>query len=101
VAVIPWKKALREKAYQVYQELLAEINFSTTYEENDRVGKSYHCQDAIGTYYCLTIDDQTLQDETITIRERDSRKQIRLPQQEIAQFLNQKYSNYYQELVKN
>jgi len=100
VAVIPLSKQLQEKAYRIYEELLTETNFTTVYEEASSIGKSYRRQDAIGTYYCLTVDFQTLQDDTVTIRERDSLKQIRLPQREIIQFLNQKYSNYYQELVK-
>ena len=91
---------MQEKAYRIYEELLTETNFTTVYEEASSIGKSYRRQDAIGTYYCLTVDFQTLQDDTVTIRERDSLKQIRLPQREIIQFLNQKYSNYYQELVK-
>lgn len=101
VAVIPLSKQLQEKAYQVYEELLTEANFTTTYEESSSIGKSYRRQDAIGTYYCLTVDFQTLQDGAVTVRERNNLKQIRLSQREIAQFFNQKYSNYYQELVKN
>ncbi|CAG8839043.1 36295_t:CDS:2, partial [Racocetra persica] len=64
VAVIPLSKQLQEKAYQIYQELLTETNFTTTYEEASSIGKAYRRQDAIGTYYCLTIDFQTLQDDT-------------------------------------
>ncbi|RHZ37302.1 glycine--tRNA ligase [endosymbiont GvMRE of Glomus versiforme] len=102
VAVIPWKKSLREKAKQIYQKLLTEINFSVIYEETDSIGKSYHYQDAIGTYYCLTVDDQTLNDETITVRERDSREQLRFScqEQELSQFLNQKYQECWKKLIK-
>jgi len=99
VAIIPWNKQeqLQEKACQIYQELLNETSFTTTYEESKWIGKSYHRQDAIGTYYCLTVDSQTLNDDTVTIRERDNLKQIRLPRQEVAQFFNQKYYHHYQE----
>jgi glycyl-tRNA synthetase len=48
------------------------------YEEKDAIGKRYRRQDAIGTPYCITIDHQTLEDNTVTIRERDSMKQERV-----------------------
>ncbi|CAI2192466.1 18739_t:CDS:2, partial [Funneliformis geosporum] len=64
VAVIPLSKQLQAQAQQIYQELLTETNFTTTYEESSSIGKSYRRQDAIGTYYCLTVDFQTLQDDT-------------------------------------
>jgi glycyl-tRNA synthetase len=48
------------------------------YEEKDAIGKRYRRQDAIGTPYCVTVDHQTLQDNTVTIRERDSMKQERV-----------------------
>ncbi|KLL03418.1 MAG: glycyl-tRNA synthetase [Mycoplasmataceae bacterium CE_OT135] len=100
VAIIPLSKQLQDKAQQIYQELLTEIDFSTTYEEASSIGKAYRRQDAIGTYYCLTVDFQTLEDDTITVRERDNLKQIRLSRQEIAQFLRQEYQKYCQEFVK-
>ena len=107
-AVIPlqnikkeYKQKIAAKAQEIYQKLLTEINFSVTYEATDSIGKSYHYQDAIGTYYCLTIDDQTLQDKTITIRERDSRKQFRVScqEKELSQFLNQEYQKYWKKLL--
>jgi glycyl-tRNA synthetase len=48
------------------------------YEEKDAIGKRYRRQDAIGTPYCITIDHQTLQDDTVTIRDRDTMKQDRV-----------------------
>jgi glycyl-tRNA synthetase len=48
------------------------------YEEKDAIGKRYRRQDAIGTPYCVTIDHQTLQDDTVTIRDRDTMKQERV-----------------------
>ncbi|CAH1760565.1 15227_t:CDS:2 [Entrophospora sp. SA101] len=71
-AIIPLSKQLQERARQIYQELLTETDFSTTYEEASSIGKAYRRQDAIGTYYCLTVDFQTLEDGTITVRERDT-----------------------------
>lgn len=48
------------------------------YEEKDAIGKRYRRQDAIGTPYCITVDHQTLEDDTVTIRDRDSMKQERV-----------------------
>ncbi|CAG8668056.1 11356_t:CDS:2, partial [Ambispora leptoticha] len=75
VAVIPLEKSLREKSYQLYCELLKNATFSVAYEETGNIGNRYRRQDAIGTYYCLTLDKQTLQDDTVTLRHRNSMKQ--------------------------
>ena len=75
VAVIPLEKSLQEKSYQLYCELLKSPIFSVAYEETGNIGNRYRRQDAIGTYYCLTLDKQTLQDNTITLRHRDSMEQ--------------------------
>ncbi|CAI2177562.1 2442_t:CDS:10 [Funneliformis geosporum] len=66
VAVIPLEKSLREKSHQLYCELLKNPLFSVAYEETGNIGNRYRRQDAIGTYYCLTLDKQTLQDNTNT-----------------------------------
>lgn len=100
VAVIPLNKQLREKSQQIYQKLLKEINFSTTYEATDNIGKSYRRQDAIGTFYCLTIDFQTLEDNTITIRERNSMNQKRVDLNNLTNLLNDEYHNHYQDFLK-
>jgi glycyl-tRNA synthetase len=52
--------------------------FDAFYEEKDAIGKRYRRQDAIGTPYCVTIDHQTLEDNTVTIRDRDTMKQERV-----------------------
>ena len=54
------------------------FDFRCFYEEKDAIGKRYRRQDAIGTPYCITIDHQTLQDNTVTIRDRDTMKQERV-----------------------
>ena len=100
LAVIPLSKPLVESAWQIYQQLLREINFSVTYEQASGIGKAYRRQDAIGTYYCLTVDFQTLTDQTVTLRERDSTEQTRLAKREVAPFLNQEYQKHYQQLLK-
>src|SRR4051794_41411539 len=81
VAVIPVEKSLREKSYQLYCELLKNPFFSVAYEETGNIGNRYRRQDAIGTYYCLTVDNLTVNDKsnpdynTVTLRHRDSMKQ--------------------------
>lgn len=92
---------IQAKAYQLYLDLLKEVNFSITFEKTDYIGNSYHRQDAIGTYYCLTVDAQTLKDNTLTLRYRDTMKQERKPLNEIVQLLSQNYLNYYQQLIEN
>lgn len=79
VALFPLvkKDGLPEKAKEIKKVL--EENFRIYYDESGSIGKRYSRQDAMGTPYCITIDHQTLEDDTVTIRERDSLKQIRLP----------------------
>src|SRR4051812_11900181 len=75
VAVIPSESSLREKSYQLYCELMKNPLFSVAYEETGNIGNRYRRQDAIGTYYCLTLDKQTLQNDTVTLRHRNSMEQ--------------------------
>ncbi len=78
VAILPLvrKDGLPEKAMAVMNELKYDLR--CFYEEKDAIGKRYRRQDAIGTPYCVTVDHQTLQDDTVTIRDRDSMKQERV-----------------------
>ena len=78
VAVLPLvkKDGLPEKATEIMKEL--QFDLRCFYEEKDAIGKRYRRQDAIGTPYCVTVDHQTLQDNTVTIRHRDSMKQDRV-----------------------
>lgn len=87
-AVLPLQKNLSAPA----KELLAKLKkrFSVTYDEAGSIGKRYRRQDEIGTPYCITIDFDTLDDGTVTVRERDSMEQIRLPMSEIANYLAEK-----------
>ncbi len=75
------KDGLPEVATQIYNDLRAD--FKVFYEERDTVGKRYTRQDLIGTPFCVTVDHQTLEDNTVTIRERDSAEQRRIPISEI------------------
>ncbi|MCX6309742.1 MAG: His/Gly/Thr/Pro-type tRNA ligase C-terminal domain-containing protein, partial [Bacteroidia bacterium] len=55
------------------------FDFKCQYDEKDSIGKRYRRQDAIGTPFCVTVDHQSLEDQTVTIRHRDSMKQERVP----------------------
>lgn len=87
-AVLPLSKKLEGKALEVLNTLHSEL--MVTYDVTGSIGKRYRRQDEIGTPYCVTIDFQTLEDETVTIRERDSMEQIRLPIAELASYLSKK-----------
>ena len=78
VAILPLikKDGLPEKAQRIMDDLKYDLR--CYYEDKDTIGKRYRRQDAIGTPYCLTIDHQTLEDDTVTIRDRDSMKQERV-----------------------
>ncbi|NCP46574.1 MAG: glycine--tRNA ligase, partial [Flavobacteriales bacterium] len=65
-------------------------NFNCQYDEKDSPGKRYRRQDAIGTPFCITIDHQTLEDNTVTIRDRDTMLQQRINSTEITALLNEK-----------
>jgi len=78
VAVLPLvkKDELPEKAREIVNEL--KLQFNVQYDEKDAIGRRYRRQDAIGTPYCVTVDHQTIEDGTVTIRERDSMEQERV-----------------------
>ncbi|MDG1031062.1 MAG: glycine--tRNA ligase, partial [Flavobacteriaceae bacterium] len=83
VAVLPLlkKDGLPELSKKILEEF--KWNFNSVYDEKDAIGRRYRRQDALGTPYCLTVDHQSLEDGTITIRDRDTMKQQRLTVQEI------------------
>jgi glycyl-tRNA synthetase len=83
-AVLPLvnKDGMPEKAQALYRELKADYN--VFYDDKGAVGRRYRRQDEAGTPFCFTIDGQTLQDDTVTIRERDSCEQRRLLLREVA-----------------
>ncbi len=70
------KDGLPEKAREIYKEL--RVEFPTVYEERDSIGKRYTRQDLIGTPFCIAVDHQTLEDNTVTIRHRDTLEQERV-----------------------
>jgi glycyl-tRNA synthetase len=92
VAILPLikKDGLPEKAREIMDVLKYRIR--CFYEEKDTIGRRYRRMDAIGTPYCITIDHQTLQDNTVTLRDRDTMLQERIPVNEISQILEEKLS---------
>ena len=88
VAVLPLSKKLSDKAREVYRKLSK--SFNCDYDEAGSIGKRYRREDEIGTPYCVTIDFDTLEDDTVTIRDRDTMEQIRLPISEIEDYIREK-----------
>ena len=84
-AVLPLSKKLNPKAQEVYAILSKQL--SVTYDETASIGKRYRRQDEIGTPYCITVDFQTLLDQTVTLRDRDTMSQIRLSITDLAKYL--------------
>jgi len=87
-AVLPLikKDGLPEKGLEIFDKL--KYDYMCFYEEKDSIGKRYRRQDAIGTPYCITVDHQTLQDNTVTIRERDTMKQDRIGIDRISEIIS-------------
>ena len=88
VAVLPLSKKLSEKAEEVYAKLSK--NFMCDYDEAGSIGKRYRREDEIGTPYCVTIDFDTLEDECVTIRDRDTMEQVRVKIDELENWINEK-----------
>ncbi|MBI4406926.1 MAG: glycine--tRNA ligase [Candidatus Kerfeldbacteria bacterium] len=88
VAVLPLSKKDELKA--VAQPLLQELmrSFRCDYDETQSIGKRYRRQDEIGTPYCITVDFESLNDQQVTVRERDSMQQVRLPLSQITHYLS-------------
>ena len=88
VAVLPLQKNLGEKANEIFANLSK--HFMCTYDESGSIGKRYRRQDEIGTPYCVTIDFDTLEDNTVTVRDRDTMQQIRLNADELVKYIQEK-----------
>jgi glycyl-tRNA synthetase len=88
LAILPLlkKDGLPEKATEIMNNL--KYNFKCMYEEKDTIGKRYRRQDAIGTPFCVTVDHQTLEDNTVTIRYRDTMKQERVKIDELEKIVS-------------
>jgi glycyl-tRNA synthetase len=91
-AVLPLvkKDGLPDVARQIIEDL--KWDFNVSYDEKDAVGRRYRRQDALGTPFCITVDHQTLEDQTVTIRHRDSMEQDRVKISELRGIINEAVS---------
>ena len=89
-AILPLTKkdGLPSKAKEIMDEL--KLYYNCQYEEKDSIGKRYRRQDAIGTPFCITVDHQTLNDNTVTLRDRDSMTQERVAEDKLYSIISKK-----------
>ena len=89
-AILPLTKkdGMPEKAREIMKSL--QLEFNCQYEEKDSIGKRYRRQDAIGTPFCITVDHQTLEDNTVTLRDRDTMKQERVLVEKLHSIISEK-----------
>ncbi|MBI2065385.1 MAG: glycine--tRNA ligase [Candidatus Yanofskybacteria bacterium] len=93
VAVFPLlknKPELVKKAQEIYKNL--KQDFNAVWDDRGNIGKRYYAQDEIGTPYCVTVDFDTLENDTVTIRDRDTAKQERIGIKDLPSFLRDKLS---------
>ena len=92
LAVLPLvkKDGLPEKAREIMDDL--KFHFNCKYDEKDSIGKRYRRQDAIGTPYCITIDHDTLNDNCVTLRNRDTMEQQRVSIDSLRSLIEDKVS---------
>ena len=88
VAVLPLSKKLSEKAEEIYADLSKE--FMCDYDEAGSIGKRYRREDEIGTPYCITVDFDTLEDNMVTIRDRDTMEQVRVEIDKVKEWINER-----------
>lgn len=89
IGILPLSKKLNDGAYKVYQELCRYYNCE--FDERGNIGKRYRRQDEIGTPYCITYDFDSEEDRCVTVRERDSMQQVRVPVAELKAYFEEKF----------
>ena len=87
-AILPLSKKLNDKADEVFQTLAKA--FLVDYDDAGSIGKRYRRQDEIGTPYCITVDFDTLEDNQVTVRDRDTMEQIRIPIDQVEKYISEK-----------
>ena len=85
VAVLPLQKRLGEKAQAIYFGRAK--HFPCEYDRSGSIGKRYRRQDESGTPFCVTVDFDTLEDNTVTVRERDTMSQVRIPVENLRAYI--------------
>src|SRR5207249_1910220 len=96
VAVFPLvanKEELIQEAQHTYRALKSKV--PTYWDDRGNIGKRYKYQDEVGTPYCITIDYQTLEDKSVTIRDRDTTQQERIPLEKVVHYVLEKMSILY------
>ncbi|HUT62643.1 MAG TPA: His/Gly/Thr/Pro-type tRNA ligase C-terminal domain-containing protein, partial [Anaerolineae bacterium] len=86
------RDSMPERAREIYQELKGA--FTVFYDENGTIGRRYRRMDEAGTPYCVTVDSQTAEDNTVTVRDRDSMEQIRVKIHELKTIISESIENY-------
>ena len=89
-AVLPLSKKLSADALKVYEKLSKE--FMVDFDETGSIGKRYRREDEIGTPFCITFDFDSLEDNCVTVRDRDTMEQVRLPIDELNEYISSKIS---------
>ena len=87
-AVLPLSKKLGEQATEVYHAL--QKKFNVDYDDAGSIGKRYRRQDEIGTPFCITYDFDSIEDGCVTVRDRDTMDQVRMPISELAAYIESK-----------
>ena len=100
-AILPLVK--KDGLPEIAQQIIADLkwDFNVTYDEKDAVGRRYRRQDALGTPFCITVDHQTIEDQTVTIRHRDTMKQDRVKISDLKTIIENEVSikNWLQRMI--
>ena len=86
--MLPLSNKLSDKAEEVYEKLAKK--FSVDFDAPGSIGKRYRRQDEIGTPYCITVDFDTLEDNMVTIRDRDTMEQVRIKIEEVEEYIKER-----------
>lgn len=89
IAVLPLSKKLGDEAFKLYETLLKD--YLCEYDEAGSIGKRYRRQDEIGTPFCITFDFESLEDKSVTVRDRDTMQQVRVKIDELQAYLKDKF----------
>lgn len=89
VAILPLSNKLREGAQAVYQDLIQ--HYLCEYDDRQSIGRRYRRQDEIGTPFCVTFDFESLEDHAVTVRERDSMEQVRIPVDQLVDYFQGRF----------
>jgi glycyl-tRNA synthetase len=91
IAILPLTKKLSDEADKLFKHLIAELGWNIDFDEIGSIGKRYRRHDEIGTPYCVTFDFDSLEDKSVTVRDRDNMQQERIPLEGIAEFFRGKF----------